>query len=246
MPWVKPDEYEFASVDFTPNYMCHSGALHNIHATARDPSELRFIVLMRDPIMRAFSEFSMFTAWGWDKATSFATRTQEQMSKFANCNRTLFHRPDLLRTIPDDELFSYMTKCFKGMAMEYVTNSLYPICIAGALRIFKREQFLFLRFEDLMRMKAPALLHLLSNFTGLHTDRQIIDAVRQNRECEAGRARKVPLSFTQKGNDSKARKSKEGLKEAIPALEQFYAPYNGMLQELVHPAFQWGAETHKA
>ena len=40
------------------------------------------------------------------------------------------------------------------MAMEYVTNSLYPVCIAGALRIFKREQFLFLRFEDLMRMKA--------------------------------------------------------------------------------------------
>ena len=39
MPWVKPDEYEFASVDFTPNYLCHAGALHNINATARDPSD---------------------------------------------------------------------------------------------------------------------------------------------------------------------------------------------------------------
>ncbi len=118
MPWVKPDEYEFASVDFTPNYLCHSGALHNINATARDPSELRFIVLMRDPIMRAFSEFSMFTAWGWDKAKSFVTRTKEQMAKFQQCNATLFHRPDLLRSLPDAELFAYMTKCFKGMAME--------------------------------------------------------------------------------------------------------------------------------
>lgn len=64
MPWVQPKEFEFASVDFTPNYLCHSGALQNIYDTARDPSELRFIVLMRDPIMRAFSEWSMF-ALGW-------------------------------------------------------------------------------------------------------------------------------------------------------------------------------------
>ena len=35
---------------------------------------------------------------------------------------------------PDAELFAYMSKCLKGMAMEYVTNSLYPVCIAGALR----------------------------------------------------------------------------------------------------------------
>ena len=67
MPWVHPEQYSFASVDFTPNYLCHMGALRNINATARDPNELRFIVLMRDPIMRAFSEWSMFTTWGWDK-----------------------------------------------------------------------------------------------------------------------------------------------------------------------------------
>ena len=118
MPWVKPDEYEFASVDFTPNYLCHVGALHNINATARDPSELRFIVLMRDPLMRAYSEFSMFTTWGWDKGTSFSTRTAEQMGRFRQCNTTLFHRPDLLRTLPDEELFAYMQQCFKGLAME--------------------------------------------------------------------------------------------------------------------------------
>ena len=208
MPWVRPDEYEFASVDFTPNYLCSATALRNIHSTARDPSELRFIVLMRDPIMRAFSEWSMFTTWGWDKEKSFAKRATEQMDKFKKCNSTLFQRPDLLRALPDVELFAYMTKCFKGMAMEYVLNSLYPVCIAGALRIFKREQFLFLRFEDLMRMKAPAVLTLLSNFTGLYTDERIIHQVRAQHECEAGRARKVPLSFTKKGgNSSAARKS---------------------------------------
>ena len=127
-----------------------------------------------------------------------------------------------------------------------MTNSLYPVCISGALRIFKREQFLFLRFEDLMRMKAPALLNLLSNFTGLHTDPEIISKVRSMRQCEAGIARKVPLSFTQKGNTSKARAAKEDFELAIPSLETFYAPYNKMLQDLVHPAFLWGPATHKS
>ena len=248
MPWVKPDEYEFASVDFTPNYLCSATALKNIHSTARDPSELRFIVLMRDPIMRAFSEFSMFTTWGWDKEKSFLRRTTFQMRAFRNCNSTLFGRADLLMALPDEELFAYIKQCFRGMAMEYVTNSLYPICIAGALRIFKREQFLFLRFEDLMRMKAPALLKMLSNFTGLYTDDSIISKIRGMRECEAGRAKKVPLSFTQKGNASGGHRSpmRESLHSAIPSLEQFFSPYDKMLQQLVHPAFVWGAETHKA
>lgn len=82
----------------------------------------------------------MFTAWGWDKDKNFKSRVTSQMRKFADCNATLFGRTDLLNALPDDELFAYMGKCFRGMAMEYVTNSLYPICIAGALRIFKREQ----------------------------------------------------------------------------------------------------------
>ena len=47
----------------------------------------------------------------------------------------------------------------------------------AAQRIFDKEQFLFLKFEDLMAMKAPGLLRLLSNFTGLHTDETIIRKV---------------------------------------------------------------------
>ena len=67
------------------------------------------------------------------------------------------------------------------------------------------------------------------------------------RECEATRAKKVPLSFTQNSNASnKAREAREELKRAIPSLESFYKPYDQMLQALVHPAFQWSAATHKA
>jgi hypothetical protein len=53
-----------AVVDFTPNYMCDADAMRRIHQSAALPSKLRFIVLMRDPVMRAFSEYAMFT-YGW-------------------------------------------------------------------------------------------------------------------------------------------------------------------------------------
>lgn len=245
MPWVKPTDYEFASVDFTPNYLCHAGALQNIYSTARDPSELRFVVLMRDPIMRAFSEWSMFAlGWYWDHEPSFYTKVTKQMDTFRKCSGTLFGKPELLEHLPNEELFAYMKKCFKGMAMEYITNSLYPICIAGALRIFKREQFLFLRFEDLMRMKAPAILQLISNFTGLYTDDSIISKVRAARECEAGRARKVPLSFTAVKNGTKENNARSDLQRAMPAMEAFFKPYDGMLRSIIGPAFGWSAATH--
>ena len=98
-----------------------------------------------------------------------------------------------------------------------------------------------------MRMKAPGLLTMLSNFTGLYTDDKIIEKLRKTRECEATRAKKVPLSFSQKSNASEqARRSRDELRRAIPDLEAFYRPYDQMLQALVHPAFQWSAATHKA
>jgi len=242
MPWVRPAEYNFASVDFTPNYMCTPSALLNIQKTARNPEQLRFIVLMRDPIMRAFSEWSMFAlGWGWDPDKNFLKRTRRQMRDFATCNTTLFHNTELLERLPTEELFKYMTKCFHGKAMEYITNSIYPVCVLAALRVFRREQFLFLRFEDLMAMKAPGLIRLLSNFTGLYTNDRIIEKVRRQRQCEAASATKKPLSF---GADTKANAARRDLKGALPEYESFFKPYDRLLQKLVHPAFQWSATTH--
>ena len=37
-------------------------------------------------------------------------------------------------------------------------------------------------------LQAPALVQLLSNFTGLYTDHKIIRQLRGERSCEAGRA----------------------------------------------------------
>ena len=62
--------------------------------------------------------------------------------------------------------------------------------------------------------------------------------VRNARECEAGSARKVPLSFS-KTNNSKSIHAKAKLEELRPELQDFFRPYNEMLGELVHPQFAW-------
>ena len=56
--------------------------------------------------------------WGWDKEKSFYKRVHQQMNVLKKCNESLFHRPDLLNALPDEELFAYVKKCFRGMAME--------------------------------------------------------------------------------------------------------------------------------
>ena len=109
---------------------------------------------MRDPIMRAFSEWSMFVlGWGWDHEPSLHKKMRSQMARFKQCNATLFHNVSLLKQLPDRELFAYLSKCFQGRAMEYISNSVYSVCLLAAQRIFDKEQFLVLKFEDLMQMK---------------------------------------------------------------------------------------------
>ena len=169
-------------------------------------------------------------------------------------------------------------------------------------------------------MNAPALLKLLSNFTGLHTDAQIINQMRSANQCEvrplrgvlrlssdallwpprsphrgararlrpppppahhlpqARSAKKKPLSFT-KRDDSNASQAARAALERVkpqvctprpagrraqsrpptralplfphaalrpgrPQLDAFFAPYNELLRELVHPDFHRSDATH--
>ena len=170
---------------------------------------------MRDPIMRAFSEWSMFDAWGWDPTKRFTATLLIELRRLrrrpplarprasfllarlvwhlSQVQRDAFpehqaaahapHRrarrlpPHLLSKRAGDEAtpslkgayehLSQVRACLsphqpspttratslsRGQAMMYVETSMYAVCLLHALRHFRREQFLFLRYEDLMRM----------------------------------------------------------------------------------------------
>ena len=247
VPWVGEDELNATVIDFTPNYMCDPAALSRILDTAKDPAALRFVVVMRDPVMRAFSEWSMFTKWGWDPTKTFTSSLLIELRRLRNCNTTLYQNPQLLRSLPTPELATYLRKCFRsGQAMMYVETSMYAVCVEHALRHFRREQFLFLRYEDLMHMDRTSIVALVARFAGLDADVQLLRNASAHGKCsfgaDAGTGRK-PRSYSSSYSSSLI-DSAEQLAAAAPHLERLFDPYNTLLAELVHPAFRWHTSDH--
>ena len=245
LPYMRRGEYDLLVGDFTPNYLCDAEALPRLKASAEDPDALRFIVVMREPASRARSEWAMFALqWAWDPinefGTSFATRVQQMKA----CNTTLFRNIPLLKSLPTHELASYLQSCWNyGGALMYATNSMYSVCVLHALRHFKREQFLFLRYEDMMAMTSSALLRLIGRFTGLYAGDDLLEQ-NQGPRCQpasrkGGRASRTydTLSPEEKVWYNESSKYKEADRETLSAL---FAPYNQLLAELVgHEAFAW-------
>lgn len=104
--------------------------------------------VMREPSARAFSEWAMFALqWAWDPISEFEPSLAMRANQLRTCNATLFRNVSLLRSLPTPELSAYLAKCWNyGGAMMYAQTSMYSVCILHALRYFRREQFLFLRY----------------------------------------------------------------------------------------------------
>tara|TARA_B110001452_G_C15235335_1_gene427717 strand:+ start:331 stop:1758 length:1428 start_codon:yes stop_codon:yes gene_type:complete len=236
-PWLRQNEANLVLADFTPNYLCDARAMLRIRASAADPSGLQFVLLMRDPIMRAFSEWSMMSlGFFWDEATDFGAAALRQVHQLRSCDEILFEDPSLVLKLPINKLASYLRRCFgRGGMRNYITSSLYAPCIAHALRLgFKREQFLVLRYEDLTSMDPAELLDLLQRFTGL---RSAPDAAAR-RVCNR-RGGSKPKAYSSYSPDAP-----EILAAAAKQLERFFAPWNALLRELVDPHFGWERRDH--
>mmetsp|Transcript_52893 Transcript_52893/g.121408 ORF Transcript_52893/g.121408 Transcript_52893/m.121408 type:complete len:530 (-) Transcript_52893:415-2004(-) len=246
LPWATAGELNLTVVDFTPNYLCDADAMARIHRSASSPAKLRFIVVMRDPIMRAYSEWSMFSlGWGWEKIKNFTGAVSERVRRLSECNRTLWQNVDALRTLPTTELASYLRTCFlRGKAMMYVASSMYAVCIIHALRYFERHQFLFLRYEDLMQMRPDHLIRLVGRFTGLHVDQAVLDVASKSGQCDPS-AIKAGAKRRMNSYSSRSAFASEMLAQASPHLERLFASFNNLLTELIHPSFRWHNAEHR-
>jgi len=246
---------------------------------------------MRDPIMRAFSEWSMFAlGWEWEPTRNFSRAFAPKLAQLRECNETLFQNVTALRALPTDQLLKYgrpdlprsaprpphaartsagtcaiasraARRCAAPQPrahlaarapaapttarppraqMMYPQTSMYAVCLEHALRYFPREQFLFLRYEDLMRMDARAILRLISRFTGLYLDERVLKAAEREGKCQPhSKLRGRPMSYSSHSADAA-----EFLAEAAAPLERFFSPYNALLAELIHPDFRWHHSDH--
>ena len=246
LPYMRRGEYDLLVGDFTPNYLCDAEALPRLKASAEDPDALRFIVVMREPASRARSEWAMFALqWAWDPIGDFGTSLATRVQLVRQCNASLFRNVSALQALPTDELAAYLRACWNyGGALMYVTNSMYAVCVLHALRHFKREQFLFLRYEDMMGMDHSDLLRLVGRFSGLYAGDDLLDAAKPSGRCQprsrkGGRASRTydTLSPEEKVQYNASSRYEKADRAALDAL---FAPYNRLLAQLVgHREFTW-------
>ncbi len=118
---------------------------------------------------------------------------------------------------------------------------MYPVCVLAAERIFDKSQFLFLRYEDLTRMRTSALLDVLSRFVGLDgTSPELLQSLEAGGQCAPEGSDSKPMSFTDHENKTSAAQFERVVKE----FGSFFDNYNVLLEELVGPGFTWKSSEH--
>ena len=181
--------------------------------------------------------------WAWDPLGNFGTSFATKAQQLRACNSTLFRNMSALRALPTPELSAYLGSCWNyGGALMYPHNSMYAVCVLHALRFFKREQFLFLRYEDLMAMDTASLIGLLGRFTGLYAGPEVVDGARRVGRCQAHGRRGAPSTYATISPEEKVlyNESTRYVAADREALEELFAPYNHLLTDLVgHADFRW-------
>lgn len=156
LPWLNPRAYPGAvNMDFTPNHMSDPLTPLRLWDHLPRPRELKFVVTLRNPLKRAYSEWSMFVKWNWERVKHFGQRLDLEVAKLRACNGTIFRNPSLILTLPHKAFSAYHAKCFTGQAMEYVRNSMYIIGFRNMMRLFHADQFLVI-WTEVRALRASA------------------------------------------------------------------------------------------
>lgn len=117
----------------------------------------------------------MFIQWGWVRTPNLDSDVKAQLSALKTCNLTLYDHPELLASLPGEEMLFYFGRCWRGTWNSFVPNSMPFVCLSSWLAAgFKPSQFLLVPQSKLREFKADRLLPALANFTGLHYNEDVL------------------------------------------------------------------------
>lgn len=192
--------------------------------------DLKFIIQMREPVSRIYSHYiySCSSTLGsdpskWPEAVRLRTADTfhglivSDIKEFTEC----------LQKSSLYECTNHMTSKFKAIrwtdTCSFITHQtfvgLYYVHIAKWLQFYPRENFLFLRIDD---MSDPYnLMSKITNFLG------ISPVSKDNAEHWFAKKAHEQVAF---GSDSRKHQMREDTREL---LENLYRPYNKMLAELL-------------
>ena len=107
------------------------------HDRSRWRSELRFIVLMREPVQRTWSHYAMMALYyKWERQRDVTALMGREINQTVRCNASLALQPRLLLELPYEEL-AIFGKCVGSI--KYLGKSLYAASLLPALRLFRRS-----------------------------------------------------------------------------------------------------------
>ncbi len=130
---------------FSPSYLYHEKVAERISKELKSPEQVKFLVLLRNPVDRAFSHFQMIKNLGFETST-FEEAIKREKERITQSERALFH-------------------------YSYITRGLYSFQIKRYFKFFEPKQFLFLRFEDLFQDKAEETLKRIETFLGIENQK---------------------------------------------------------------------------
>ena len=138
----------FLTGEATPRYIMHPHALQRIKKTVPNA---KFIVLLRNPIERAFSHYNMNVKNGYD-SLSFENAVKNEQERIKGRYEKMAKNPDYYSW--DYDLFAYLDQ------------GIYVEKLKRWMKVFPKEQFLIIQSEEFLENSSKIYYKVL-NFLNL-------------------------------------------------------------------------------
>ena len=171
----------------------------------------RFIVVMREPVSRTYSHYVYSCTWNGRRPASAGQFHEEALAAVSHLNSCLSHSS--LFECAADRMFGVAGKRQCGSLGYRLLVSLYHLHLGKWLQFFPRNQFLFLRLEDLSR-DPHLFMRRVTRFLGV--------------------ADMKPIStrWLRTHRENQQKKHAAMLPETRALLSHFFRPFNQQLVEL--------------
>ncbi len=244
-PVTDPAPSQCISGDFSTSSLIHPLVPRRVRANLPG---LKFFVLLRNPVDRAYSHFMMSSRAGREKACSFEEIVQKEMDEAPELLAA--HERGFLSTTGDSkscysttdgiplsvakhEIGSPNRKIRDDLDLRdfyltsYVFRSLYYDQLNRWLRLFPRQQFMIIQSERFFENEAGTM-NEVAEFLGLGPfEFHAVDQIKSRWDAGADNALGTPQDYA--AMDDATRR----------ILADFFEPYNQKLYHLIDKDFGW-------
>ena len=222
--------------DFSPgNSWRQSGFEQRKNGSMCDPPLLlremqpnaKFVVLLREPISRLYSAFWFYAGDKYQKELNpeiFAEDVQTFFKRLGSCDK----RKSMLKCLREAQDFDNHFKDFRHLFKnEQLLTGFYYLYLLPWLQLFPRENFLFIRTED-MKKDTGKILQEIFQFLGMsplpeETINSIVKTIRHEQTMLHDNSSNLSLSSSTKKQ-----------------LRKYFRPFNKKLAELLNDdRFLW-------